>query len=247
MEKPANMFAGWPDAGTEGPSFFWQGNDTLKVPRSMHQLTRQSVVKNLLAAGAQESGFAFVQGGVSTCRHDSDHEDVFRQESSFHYLFGVAEPDCFGGLVLGTGESVLFVPKLPEVYATWMGPIASKEDYKKKYEVDKVCFVEEIASFVAELKPSTIYVYSGVNSDSKTEATPATFDGIDKYTVDKKILHPAIYEARVIKNEEELKVLRFANQVSSAAHISVMQKVLCRPADSLHGFTPTAFRNNADR
>ena len=46
-----------------------------------------------------------------------------RQESYFHYLFGVEEEDCFGAVNLQTGRSYLFVPHLPESYTVWMGKI----------------------------------------------------------------------------------------------------------------------------
>ena len=46
-----------------------------------------------------------------------------RQESYFHYLFGVQEEDCFGALDFQTGLSYLFIPRLPDSYAVWMGAI----------------------------------------------------------------------------------------------------------------------------
>lgn len=79
------------------------------------------------------------EGGKSETRHDTDHEPVrpnlfaclwvccafigqlFRQESYFQYLFGVRHADCYGFIHVDTGKSYLFVPRLPESYAVWMG------------------------------------------------------------------------------------------------------------------------------
>ena len=36
-------------------------------------------------------------------------------------MFGVKEPDCFGGLDVDSGKSFLFIPRLPEEYVVWMG------------------------------------------------------------------------------------------------------------------------------
>ena len=42
---------------------------------------------------------------------------MYRQESYFHYLFGVEEEDYFGALDLRDGRTMLFMPRLPEAYA----------------------------------------------------------------------------------------------------------------------------------
>lgn len=63
------------------------------------------------------------RGGVSANRDETDHEPIFRQESTFHYLFGVREPDCLAAIDLNTETATLYVPRLPAEYATWMGNI----------------------------------------------------------------------------------------------------------------------------
>mmetsp|Transcript_51697 Transcript_51697/g.160902 ORF Transcript_51697/g.160902 Transcript_51697/m.160902 type:complete len:508 (-) Transcript_51697:307-1830(-) len=224
MENPM-MVAGWPTASVPGPSHYWQGGNTLAVPRSLHKETRNKVIKNMKQLGAVLGSVAFLAGGVSRCRDDTDHEELFRQESNFHYVFGVAEPDCFGALMVDSGESILFVPRLPSEYAVWMGSIASLEDFKVKYEVDKVMYTDQIKDFFTSCSPTKIYLYNGVNSDSKSVGKPAHFDGIEAFPCDLEILHPALFEARVTKTSAELEVLKFANRVSSKAHITVMQKV----------------------
>ena len=40
-----------------------------------------------------------------------------RQESYFHYLFGVEDEDYYGALDLRDGRTMLFMPRLPEAYA----------------------------------------------------------------------------------------------------------------------------------
>lgn len=67
-----------------------------------------------------------------------------KQESYFNYLFGVTEPGCYGLLELGTGKSTLFVPHLPEDYAVWMGRLLTLDDFKKKYAVDDVFYVDQV-------------------------------------------------------------------------------------------------------
>lgn len=47
----------------------------------------------------------------------------YRQESFFHYLFGVEEEDYIGILNIDNGETILLMPRLPASYAVWMGEI----------------------------------------------------------------------------------------------------------------------------
>ena len=78
-----------------------------------------------------------MQGGASAERNESDHELLFRQESSFQYLFGVREPDCYGAIDVATAHTTLFVPRLPASWAIFMGEIRSPAWFKGRYMVDE--------------------------------------------------------------------------------------------------------------
>ena len=54
----------------------------------------------------------------SSCRVDTDHEELFRQESYFAYLTGVVDPDCWATIELPSGRSTLFIPRLDAECAT---------------------------------------------------------------------------------------------------------------------------------
>ncbi len=36
-------------------------------------------------------------------------------------MFGVLEPGCYGALEVDSNTCHIFIPRLPEEYATWMG------------------------------------------------------------------------------------------------------------------------------
>lgn len=80
------------------------------------------------------------------------------QESYFHWMFGVDEPDFYGALDLATGKSYLFAPKFDENYAIYMGEMPACEELKRKYAVDVVCYVEQ----VRKLLPFCCVLYSFV-------------------------------------------------------------------------------------
>ncbi|XP_053948849.1 xaa-Pro dipeptidase [Anastrepha ludens] len=203
---------------------FRMGPTTLSVLMSLFQKNRQKVCAALREKGSLKAkSYVLLAGGDDVSFNDTDISHPFRQESYFQYLFGVKEPGCYGVLEVDTSKSTLFVPRLPEEYATWMGKLYTLEEFKKMYEVDRVRYVDELNAFFESADPSLILTLSGINTDSGLASKPARFEGIEKFIVDCDLLHPVIAECRVIKSPEEIEVLRYVAKVSSDAHIRVMQ------------------------
>ena len=59
------------------------------VPMDMYSENRGKLCTRLQAQGAPPAGVVLMEGGKEEYRHESDTEKLFRQESSFAYLFGV--------------------------------------------------------------------------------------------------------------------------------------------------------------
>ncbi|XP_071612841.1 xaa-Pro dipeptidase isoform X2 [Heliangelus exortis] len=176
-------------------SSFWLGNETLKVPIALFALNRKRLCDRLRQnKDVQKNSVVLLQGGEETQRYCTDTGIVFRQESYFHWTFGVTEAGCFGAVDVDTGRSMLFVPQLPESYAVWMGKIHPPEFFKKKYAVDEVHYVTEICSVLASKKPDVLLTLRGVNTDSGNVSKEASFEGISQFNVNNKILHPEIAE-----------------------------------------------------
>ena len=111
----------------EGATFHL-GLGTFRVPMALHEANRVKLAE-MMPEGSQ--GVALLQGGDQQTRYDTDHEPVFRQESYFQYLFGVAEPDWWAMIELGNAEhdaegtsarTTLFMPRLAAEYAIWSTP-----------------------------------------------------------------------------------------------------------------------------
>ncbi|XP_011731247.2 xaa-Pro dipeptidase-like [Macaca nemestrina] len=199
-------------AAATGP-LFWLGKETLKVPATGALCLEPAAP---LCAAAEEPCCAGRLSGGAAGRHL--HRVLFRQESFFHWVFGVTEPGCYGVIDADTGKSALFVPRLPASHATWMGKIHSKEHFKEKYAVDDVQNADEIASVLTSQKPSVLLTLHGVNTDSSSVCREASFEGISKFKVSNTILHPEIVECQVFKTDMELEVLLYTNKISSEAH-----------------------------
>ncbi|CAF2940127.1 unnamed protein product [Rotaria sp. Silwood2] len=215
--------------------YFWKGGQTLKVPMELFKLNRQRLCEALRSHRTLPSdSFVLLKGGTSEMRYCSDHEPLFRQESYFHWAFGVVEPDFFGAINVQNNQSFLFIPRLPSSYVAWMGKIKEPNEFKHIYDVDHVYYVDELEEVFNELvgKSKLILVLSGLNTDSGSESKPAHFDGIEKFHVDKLTLHPIINECRVSKTDLELDVLRYTNKISSEAHKFVMLNI----KDGMHEY-----------
>lgn len=212
----------------EGGCHFSMGPQFLKVPMKLFAVNRQRVCEVLKSRSeVHDNAVIVMQGGEQTQRYCTDTDVVFRQESYFHWLFGVTEADFFGAIEVDTERSILFIPRLPDEYATWMGQIYPTTHFKQKYNVDEVRYVDEIADVLKDKKPSMLLTLRGQNTDSKSWCREACFEGLGSFKdiVDNTILHPVIMECRVIKTPMELDVMRYCNEKSSAAHCEIMRAI----------------------
>ncbi|CAM9397714.1 unnamed protein product [Scytosiphon promiscuus] len=196
------------------------------VDYTMHAENRAKVVGRLRETeGVSPRGLLLFRGGLAANRDETDHEPVFRQESTFHYLFGVKEPDCLGTIDLETGKAKLFIPRLPADYAIWMGKILPPKHFQELYKVDEVLFVDELASTVKGGSPEKVYLNKGYNTDGKAWSAPASVEGLEGLETDSSTtLYDAIVECRVIKTKKEIDIMQHITNLSSEAHFEVMRR-----------------------
>jgi len=207
-----------------GPAFDL-GLATHRVPMALHALNRARLCEPLVSEGRE--GVVVVRGGEQTTRYDTDFEDVFRQESYFQWLFGVAEPGFYGAVRLSDGRATLFAPDLrSEGYEVFCGRPPALDDVRGRYAVDACAYVEDLAAVLAaDLGGGggRVYLLEGVNSDSGNSASPAAFAGDGAFERDRAALFPAIADLRSRKTGAEVEVLRYVNWVSSMAHAEVLR------------------------
>ena len=88
--------------------YFSMGLNTLKVPVQLFAENRQRLCAQLRGvSGVQGGSVILLQGGGDQGRCEGDSSDVgpiFRQESYFHWCFGVLEPDYYGAIDVDTGR-----------------------------------------------------------------------------------------------------------------------------------------------
>lgn len=183
---------------------------------------------------------ALIQAGSEIPRNYTDTNYVFKQDAYFYHLFGYEVPDCFG-CVFADGKGIIFIPRLPESYATWMGPLPNAEFVCRVTGIDECFYTDEIGKVFGERGIKTVHVMEGKNSDSGLSVLTASFEGQDAFTIDKTFLFEELSEIRVFKTQKEIELLAWINSISSDAHVKVMQ--LCKPGLSQHQLESTFLHN----
>lgn len=211
-----------PGAFAEKSLYYSRGQHTYKIPKNLHQQNREKLLDRMKG---QPAKWLVFRGGLSRERNDSDHEEIFRQESYFAYLFGVREPNWYGALEVSGGRAVLFAPKLPDEYAVWMGRIENKETLSEKYGVE-VFWIDEMQEALGKNEEGSRWCMKGVNSDSGSDISEILpIEG----ATHSSYLYEQLADCRSVKSPEELQLIRYVCYATSKAHVAVMRSV--KPGD----------------
>jgi Xaa-Pro dipeptidase len=219
-------------------SYFSMGKGTLRVPMALHRTNRAAVTTLLLSSLGKRAehggGVLLLQGGEQTERHDTDNEPLFRQESYFHYLFGVREAGCYGAISLPDGAATLFVPKLGKAYEIVCGKFPTPQEFQERYQVDAVSYVDELVPWLEEQLEragtgGVIHTLAGgVNTDSGAAFPPPTLPpgaAAERLAARFEASHAylAAAEARSKKSEAEVDLMTYTYALASAAHVATMR------------------------
>lgn len=187
-----------------------------KYPAKKHAL----LVKQHFLSRHQDidpnSAYFFVTGEELKLYPYSDQNPPFRQNRYFFYLSGVNIPGSHILFSLKDEKSTLFLPDVDEEDIMWSGLPLSIEDAKKKYDVDDVKYAKELKEIlhnIAIFGSNTIFTTDlhGSNNQYTQYLMPGNPDFF--YALD---------EARLIKDDYELALMRHAAQITDYSHLAVM-------------------------
>ncbi|KAK2853522.1 hypothetical protein Q5P01_006183 [Channa striata] len=159
---------------------YWLGNDTLRVSAALFAENRERLCRALRAKDeVVPHSMVVLQGG------EQKQSDMLA-ESFFHWAFGVTEADCSGAIDVDSGKSILFVPKLPESYATWMGDLAAEENCRllsllphcaSRSSNYSLSASSQIADVLSNLKPAVLLTLGveRVNEAGLRRMEPGTY------------------------------------------------------------------------
>lgn len=135
---------------------------------------------------------------------------------SFYYLTGANFPGCSVTYDIAADKLTLWIPFTPPATILWFGNTPSPEECLAKSDVHDVKYVGELASYLSARLATVKNLYA-----LRPSQLPR-FDGFEPMKPSLKIdvtsLQPAMDEARLIKSEYEIAMIRKANEISSAAH-----------------------------
>ncbi|KAK6069933.1 metallopeptidase family M24 [Seiridium cupressi] len=191
-----------------------------KYPAKAHA---KRVVEYIRSKSPDASGILYLEGRADALLEDSDEPVPFRQRRAFMYLTGIDLPDCYLIYDIAKEHSTLFIPPVDPESVIWAGLPLTPEDALAEYDVDAVLPSTELNATLAKLGSESKGAKSNVYAIADRVADHVTFLEFDNK--DLTILGEAIDEARVVKDEYEIALIRKANIISGAAHNAVFESV----------------------
>ncbi|MBE9539012.1 MAG: Xaa-Pro aminopeptidase [Proteobacteria bacterium] len=212
--------------------------------------------KNLMAL-MEPNSIAIVPSAREQQR-SRDTQYPFRQDSDFHYLSGFDEPEAVLVLIPGRkhGQFVMFCRDSDPTMELWHGFRAGLEGVCDTHGADDAFPMGDIDDILPGLLEGRERVYysmgrsvdfdqqimSWVNQIRSKVSTGAVPPG--EFTDLDHMLH----DLRLVKSAAEIRLLRRAGEITSAAHIRAMQQ--CKPgvyeyqleAELLHEFARSGAR-----
>ncbi|KAL0931950.1 xaa-pro dipeptidase [Colletotrichum truncatum] len=169
-------------------------------------------------------GLVFLPGEPSRSYEDSDMGPTFRQRRYFYYLSGANFADCAVTYELASDRLILWIPYVEPRQVLWFGRTPGITECLKQFDVDDVRYNTQLNKFLyRNLTPgSTLYVLHPDQVPLSGEFLREMAD----VRVDLTSLQPAVDQARVVKTEYEVAMIRKANAISAAAHRRVAERLL---------------------
>ncbi len=174
---------------------------------------------------------------VTTSKHLTRNRDVmypFRPDSNFFYLTAFPEPDAAAVFVPGRkeGEYLLFCREKNPEMERWDGRRAGLEGAVEDYGADQAYPIEKLQEVLVDLLPEYQNVYSqmGQDSDLDKEILSIVSDLRTQSRQGTKVpaqfvhLDHILHEMRLIKDSEEIRIMRKAAKLAAKGHIRAMQR-----------------------
>jgi len=177
---------------------------------------------------------AVVIAGASTQYRNADSSHPFRQDSNFWYLSGFNEAESTLVLLINEKndvQSIAFVPEKDELKEIWDGYRAGPEGAMKDYGFDLAYNNTEIDHRLPDLLAGHNQVFYPVGKSKTLDADIIEWiksaKSKDRHSsaIDIADASSKVGNQRLIKDEDEIEIMKKACQISAEAHVEAMKFV----------------------
>ena len=177
---------------------------------------------------------AVVIAGAAVQYRNADSSHAFRQDSNFWYLTGFNEPESTLVLLINESkdvQSIAFVPKKDALKEIWDGYRAGPNGAVKDHGFDLAFDNTEIDERLPDLLAGYNQVFYPVGKSQKLDADVIdwikTARSKDRHSspIDIADASSKIGNERLIKDKDEIEIMKKACQISAEAHVEAMKFV----------------------
>ena len=177
---------------------------------------------------------AVVIAGAAVQYRNADSSHAFRQDSNFWYLTGFNEPESTLVLLINESkdvQSIAFVPKKDALKEIWDGYRAGPNGAVKDHGFDLAFDNTEIDKRLPDLLAGYNQVFYPVGKSQKLDADVIdwikTARSKDRHSspIDIADASSKIGNERLIKDKDEIEIMKKACQISAEAHVEAMKFV----------------------
>ncbi len=154
---------------------------------------------------------------AAPARRNGDVDYRYRQGSDFLYLTGVEEPGYALVLDPRRQEETLFVPRLTQQHAVWLGHLPDLGEARAAFGIKDVAFLDALPKALR----SRAHGYRVIHADARSRGVAAR--AARRARLDTPGLREAFEELRIVKDEAEIRLLEKASAATAAGHLAAMR------------------------
>ena len=173
-----------------------------------------------------QSGIVLLLGNEESSINFKDNIYAFRQDSSFLYFFGIDRPDLSAIIDIDEQKTIIFGDDLSVEHIVWMGAQPLLAEQANRVGVKNTSTASELQDYLTTAKQKKRQVhylppYRPENQIKLHQYLDIPLNEIEKNaSVD---LIKAVVSLASIKNEEEIREMDLAVNVSGAMHIAAIK------------------------
>ena len=181
-------------------------------------------------ASAIKFGIAVIPTAAERIRNKDAHFP-YRFDSYFHYLTGFNEPEAVVVVIGGKpSRSILFCRAKHEEREIWDGFRYGPEEAKTKFNFDDTFAIDEIDKILPQLIENKDAIFTPIGIESNWDNKMMGWLNKTRSRAREGITAPAslidvreiLDEMRLIKDPDELNIMRRAAKISAEAHVNAM-------------------------